>query len=53
MCRIAFYWSYFIEVYPDDKNENRRHIHVRKNKLLAKIWIEKHGIKDFEIQDSF
>lgn len=46
-----------IEIFPADKDENRRHIHVvsrgskpsHRGDTVAKIWIEENGVKKIEV----
>ena len=54
MGRIAFWITYLFYTLPSDTRDNRRHIHIFKGKgkhiqSLAKIWIEKNGIKNISI----
>jgi len=54
MGRIAFWISYLFYTLPADSRDNRRHIHIFKGggkhiKSLAKIWIEKNGIKNISV----
>ena len=54
MAEVAFWEIFVLLSFPQDMNENRRHIHlyrVNKNKaaFVAKIWIEKNGKKDVSI----
>lgn len=57
MGKLAFILCFILSVYPADKYENRRHIHVvrrgrkksHKGDTVAKIWIEENGEKNIEI----
>lgn len=57
MGKLAFILRFILSVFPADKDENRRHVHVicRSNKQLhrgktvAKIWIEENGEKKIDI----
>ena len=57
MGKLAFILCFIRSVYPADKYENRRHIHVvrrgrkksHKGDTVAKIWIEENGEKNIEI----
>ena len=56
MAEIAFLEIFVLLSFPEDRNENRRHLHlfrVRKNEssYIAKIWIEKNGKKDVSIAE--
>ena len=57
MGKLALILGFILSVFPSDATENRRHIHVvrkgnrysRRGNTVAKIWIEKYGIKSIEI----
>lgn len=57
MGKLAFILRFILSVYPADKYENRRHIHVvkrgkkksHKGDTVAKIWIEENGEQIIEI----
>lgn len=57
MGKLALLLCFVLSVFPADVNENRRHIHVvrrgckksHRGNTVAKIWIEKDGVKDIEI----
>lgn len=54
MAEVAFWEVFVLLSFPQDKDENRRHLHlyhVNKNNasFVAKIWIEKNGKKDVSI----
>lgn len=57
MGRIATFLYFFFHVFSADATENRRHIHVvcrnakqaHRGNTVAKIWIEKQGKKNIEI----
>ena len=61
MGKLAFILCFILSVYPADRYENRRHIHVvkrgskksHKGDTVAKIWIEENGKKKIEIAWSF
>lgn len=52
-----FYLCFILSVFPADATENRRHIHVirrgekksHRGNTVAKIWIERNGLKHIEI----
>ncbi len=57
MGQLAFIKMYILVCIPTDVNDNRRHIHVfrkggRHLHSVAKIWLERNGIKDIEIAES-
>ncbi len=57
MGQLAFIKMFLLVSIPTDVNDNRRHIHVfrkggRHLHSVAKIWIERNGIKDIEIAES-
>ena len=51
MGKLMFILCYILSVFPADKDENRRHVHVvrrgskqsHKGDTVAKIWIEKNS----------
>lgn len=57
MGKIMFYLCFILSVFPADATENRRHIHVirrgekksHRGNTVAKIWIERNGLKHIEI----
>lgn len=57
MGKLAIILCYILSVFPADKNENRRHIHVvrrgskksHRGQTVAKIWIEENGEKKIEV----
>ena len=57
MGKLAFILSFILSVFPADAGENRRHIHVvrrgskksHRGDTVAKIWIEKEGVKNIEV----
>jgi len=57
MGKLAFILSFILSVFPADKDENRRHIHVvrrgskqsHRGDTVAKIWIERDGEKCIEV----
>lgn len=57
MGQLAFIKMFLLVSIPTDVNDNRRHIYVfrkggRHLHSVAKIWIERNGIKDIEIAES-
>lgn len=57
MGQLAFIKMFLLVSISTDVNDNRRHIHVfrkggRHLHSVAKIWIERNGIKDIEIAES-
>lgn len=57
MGQLAFLRMFILVAISLDVNDNRRHVHVfykgkRHQHSLAKIWIEKNGIKCVEIAES-
>ena len=57
MGQLAFLKLFLLISIPTDINDNRRHIHIFKKgsrhlRSVAKIWIERNGIKDIEIDYS-
>lgn len=57
MGQLAWIDVYMLVALPIDVNDNRRHVHIfyrnkRKQKCVAKIWIEKHGEKCIEVDYS-
>lgn len=57
MGKLAFILRFILSVFPADRDENRRHIHVvrrggkqtHRGQTVAKIWIEKDGKKCVEV----
>lgn len=54
MGQLAFLKMFLLISIPTDINDNRRHIHIfykggRHMRSVAKIWIEKNGIKFVEV----
>lgn len=57
MGKLAFILRFILSVFPADKDENRRHIHVvrrgskssHRGDTVAKIWIEENGAKKIEM----
>ena len=57
MGQLAFIKMFLLVSIPTDVYDNRRHIHVfrkggRHLHSVAKIWIERNGVKDIEIAES-
>ena len=57
MGQLAFIRAFILVAIPLDANDNRRHVHVfrkggRHLRSVAKIWIEKGGVKCIEIAES-
>lgn len=57
MGQLAFLRAFILVAIPLDINDNRRHVHIFKQKgrhlhSVAKIWIEKNGVKCVEIAES-
>ena len=57
MGQLAFIKMFLLVSIPTDVNDNRRHIHIFKRgrrhlHSVAKIWIERNGVKDIEIAES-
>ena len=57
MGQLAFIKMFLLVSIPTDMNDNRRHINIfrkggRHLHSVAKIWIERNGIKDIEIAES-
>ncbi len=57
MGQIAWISVFMLVILPIDVNDNRRHVHVfykgkRKQKCIAKIWIESLGEKNIEVEYS-
>ena len=57
MGQLAFIKMFLLVSIPTDVNDNRRHIHIfrkggRHLHSVAKIWIERNGMKDIEIAES-
>lgn len=58
MGQLAIIKMFLIVGIPTDINDNRRHVHIFKKggrhiHSLAKIWIERNGVKDIEIAESY
>ncbi len=57
MGKLAFILRFILSVFPADKDENRRHVHVvrrgskasHRGDTVAKIWIEENGEKKIEV----
>ncbi|WP_298551948.1 hypothetical protein [uncultured Parabacteroides sp.] len=57
MGKLALILCFILSVFPADANENRKHIHVvrkgskksHRGNTVAKIWIEKNGLKNIEV----
>ena len=57
MGQLAFLKMFLIVSIPTDINDNRRHVHIFKKggrhlRSVAKIWIERNGLKEREIAES-
>ena len=57
MGQLAFLKMFLIVSIPTDINDNRRHVHIFKKggrhlRSIAKIWIERNGLKEIEIAES-
>ncbi|WP_455620721.1 hypothetical protein [Parabacteroides sp.] len=57
MGQLAFLKMFLIVSIPTDINDNRRHVHIFKKggrhlRSVAKIWIERNGLKEIEIAES-
>ncbi len=57
MGQLAFIKMFLLVSIPTDVNDNHRHIHIfrkggRHLHSVAKIWIERNGMKDIEIAES-
>ena len=57
MGQLAFIKMFLLVSIPTDVNDNRRHIHIfrkggRHLRSVAKIWIERNGVKDVEVAES-
>lgn len=57
MGQLAFLKMFLLVAIPTDVYDNRRHVHVfrrggRHLRSLAKIWIEREGVKCVEIAES-
>lgn len=57
MGQLAFLKMFLIVSIPTDINGNRRHVHIFKKggrhlRSVAKIWIERNGLKEIEIAES-
>lgn len=57
MGKLALILRFILSVFPADKDENRRHVHVvrrgskksHRGNTVAKIWIEENGEKKIEV----
>lgn len=57
MGKLMLFLYFILSVFPTDATENRRHVHVvrrgtkksHRGNTVAKIWIEKDGMKNIEI----
>ena len=57
MGKLALILRFILSVFPADKDENRRHVHVvrrgskksHRGYTVAKIWIEENGEKKIEV----
>ncbi|MBP5664120.1 MAG: hypothetical protein J6X16_07610 [Bacteroidales bacterium] len=57
MGKLALILRFILSVFPADKEENRRHVHVvrcgskksHRGNTVAKIWIEENGEKKIEV----
>ena len=57
MGKLAFILRFILSVFPADKDEKRRHVHVvrrgskpsHRGDTVAKIWIEENGVKKIEV----
>ncbi|MBR2249594.1 MAG: hypothetical protein SPK85_07145 [Prevotella sp.] len=57
MGKLMLFLYFILSVFPADATENRRHVHVvrrgtkksHRGNTVAKIWIEKDGMKNIEI----
>lgn len=57
MGKLAFILQFILSVFPADKDETRRHVHVvrrgskssHRGDTVAKIWIEREGNKCVEV----
>jgi hypothetical protein len=57
MGQLAFIKMFLLVSIPTDVNDNRRHVHIfrkggRHLHSVAKIWIERDGVKRIEIAES-
>ena len=60
MGKLAFILRFILSVFPADKDENRRHVHVvrrgskpsHRGDTVAKIWIEENGENMIEVECS-
>ena len=57
MGQLAFLKMFLFVSIPTDINDNRRHVHIFKKggrhlRSVAKIWIERNGLKEIEIAES-
>ena len=57
MGQLAFLKMFLIVSIPTDINYNRSHVHIFKKggrhlRSVAKIWIERNGLKEIEIAES-
>ena len=57
MGKLLLILRFIISVFPADKDENRRHVHIvrrgskqsHRGDTVAKIWIEQNGEKNIEV----
>ncbi|MBQ6683473.1 MAG: DUF4160 domain-containing protein [Bacteroidales bacterium] len=57
MGKLLLILQFILSVFPADKDENRRHVHVvrrgskqsHRGNTVAKIWIEENGAKKIEV----
>ena len=57
MGKLLLILQFILSVFPSDKDENRRHVHVvrrgskqsHRGNTVAKIWIEENGAKKIEV----
>ena len=57
MGKLLLILQFILSVFPADKDENRRHVHVvrrgskqsHRGNTIAKIWIEENGAKKIEV----
>ena len=57
MGKLLLILQFILSVFPADKDENRRHVHVvrrgskqsHRGDTVAKIWIEENGAKKIEV----
>ncbi len=57
MGKLLLILRFILSVFPADKDENRRHVHIvrrgskqsHRGDTVAKIWIEENGVKKIEV----